>query len=37
MALGYSMQQARDALRGVDAEIKDSGERIKAALKRLSK
>ncbi len=37
MALGYSMAQARDALRGVDAEIKDSGERIKAALKGLSK
>ncbi len=37
MALGYSMMQARDALRGVDAEIKDSGERIKAALKGLSK
>jgi Holliday junction DNA helicase RuvA len=37
MALGYSMQQARDALRDVDIKIKDSGERIKEALKGLSK
>jgi len=37
MALGYSMQQARDALRAVDVNIKDSGERIKAALKSLNK
>lgn len=37
MALGYSMQQARDALRSVSAEIKDSGERIKEALKKLGK
>lgn len=37
MALGYSMQQARDALRSVDVEIKDSGERIRAALKKLAK
>jgi holliday junction DNA helicase RuvA len=33
VALGYSLQQARDALRKVDPEIKDSGERIKNALK----
>ncbi len=33
MALGYSMQQAREALRGVDSSIKDSGERIREALK----
>ncbi|MEA3463871.1 MAG: Holliday junction branch migration protein RuvA [Patescibacteria group bacterium] len=33
MALGYSMPQARDALRAVDSKIKDSGERIKQALK----
>lgn len=37
MALGYSMQQARDALRSVDASVKDSGERIREALKGLSK
>jgi Holliday junction DNA helicase RuvA len=37
MALGYSMQQAREALRAVDSKIKDSGERIKAALKNLGK
>ncbi len=37
IALGYSMTQARDSLRGVDKEIKDSGERIKKALKSLNK
>jgi Holliday junction DNA helicase RuvA len=37
MALGYSMSQARDALRQVDASVKDSGERIKQALKKLGK
>ncbi len=37
MALGYSMQQARDALREVGADIKDSGERIRQALKKLGK
>ena len=35
MALGYSLTQAREALRAVDPKIKDSGERIKAALRRL--
>jgi len=33
VALGYSLQQARDALRRVDSSVKDSGERIKEALK----
>jgi Holliday junction DNA helicase RuvA len=37
MALGYSMSQARDALRAVDAKIKDSGERIRQALKKMGK
>jgi len=37
MALGYSMQQARDALRQVDSKIKDSGERIREALKKLGR
>lgn len=37
MALGYSMAQARDALRLVDANIKDSGQRIKEALKKLGR
>lgn len=37
MALGYSLSQARDALNGIDAKIKDSGERIKQALKILGK
>jgi len=37
MALGYSMSQAREALRAVDVNIKDSGERIKEALKKLGK
>lgn len=35
MALGYSMVQAREALKKVDPEIKDSGERIRAALRDL--
>lgn len=35
MALGYSMQQARDALRVVDPGIIDSGERIRAALRKI--
>ncbi len=33
MALGYSMIQARDALKEIDPSVKDSGERIRAALK----
>lgn len=37
MALGYSLTQAREALKGVDGKIKDSGERIRQALKRLGK
>ena len=37
MALGYSMSQARDTLRQVDPIIKDSGQRIKEALKRLGR
>ncbi|RLC38802.1 Holliday junction branch migration protein RuvA [Candidatus Falkowbacteria bacterium] len=36
MALGYSMPQARDALKSVDPKIKDTGERIKAALKSIN-
>lgn len=35
MALGYSLQQAREALRKVDPSIKESGARIKEALKGL--
>ena len=34
MALGYSISQAREALRQVDVKIKDSGERIREALKK---
>ncbi len=37
ISLGYSMTQARDALRSIDKNISDSGERIKEALKKLSK
>lgn len=37
MALGYSMSQARDALRQVNQNIKDSGQRIKEALRRLGR
>ncbi len=36
MALGYSMQQSRDALKIVDPSIKDSGERIREALKSIA-
>lgn len=35
LALGYSMQQARDALKNVSSDIKDSGERIREALKKM--
>ncbi len=37
MALGYSLPQAREALQKVDSSTKESGERIKQALKRLGK
>jgi len=37
MSLGYSLQQAREALRAVDASINDSSERIRTALRGLSK
>ncbi len=33
IALGYSLQQAREALQNIDVSITDSGERIKMALK----
>lgn len=33
MALGYTLAQAREALRRVDPALKDSGERIRQALK----
>lgn len=33
IALGYSLMQAREALKKVDPKIKDSGERIREALK----
>ncbi|MEA3398516.1 MAG: Holliday junction branch migration protein RuvA [Patescibacteria group bacterium] len=35
MALGYSLTQAREALMSIDPSIKDSGNRIKEALKNL--
>lgn len=37
MAFGYSMQQARDSLRQIDAKIIDSGERIREALKNMGR
>ena len=37
IALGYNVNQAREALRGVNPKIKDSGERIKEALGSLGK
>ena len=36
VALGYTLQQAREALKSVDPAIKESGLRIKGALKNLS-
>ena len=35
MALGYSMTQAREALKKVGSEIQDSGQRIKEALRNI--
>jgi Holliday junction DNA helicase RuvA len=37
MALGYSLQQAREALGQVDPQVKGSGERIREALKVMGK
>ena len=37
MALGYNLQQAREALKKVDPKIKESGQRIREALKRIGK
>lgn len=37
MALGYTLQQARDTLKNIDPKITDSGERIRAALKSIGK
>lgn len=37
MALGYSVSEAREALNQVDKDIIDSGQRIKEALKKMSK
>jgi Holliday junction DNA helicase RuvA len=37
MALGYSMQESREALSGVDKSITDSGKRIREALKSMKK
>lgn len=36
-SLGYSLQQAREALRQIDPAVKDPGERIRQALKLLGK
>ena len=37
MALGYTLQQARDALKQVDPKITESSERIRAVLKSIGK
>jgi len=37
MSLGYSLNDARNALNAVAPEISDSGERVKAALKKMAK
>lgn len=36
ISLGYSLQEAREALRRVDPEITDSSQRIKAALRNIA-
>lgn len=35
ISLGYSLVEARSALKSVDPKIKDSGERVKEALKKM--
>lgn len=35
MSLGYSLSEARAALNSVDQELTDSGERVKAALRKM--
>ncbi len=37
MSLGYSLSDARNALNALDPKIIDSGERVKAALKKMAK
>ncbi|MDD3285381.1 MAG: Holliday junction branch migration protein RuvA [Patescibacteria group bacterium] len=37
MSLGYSLADARAALNGLDEALNDSGERVKAALKKLAR
>lgn len=37
ISLGYSLIEARDALRAVDSSITDSGQRVKTALKLISR
>jgi len=37
MALGYSLSQARDALAQIDSDLKDSSQKIRAALKMMGK
>src|SRR5680860_306041 len=37
MSLGYSLSEARAALGSVDSELKDTGERVKQALKIMKK
>lgn len=35
ISLGYSLVESREALKSIDPEIKDSGERVRAALKKM--
>ncbi|MEI7452133.1 MAG: Holliday junction branch migration protein RuvA [Candidatus Falkowbacteria bacterium] len=37
MTLGYSLQQAREALAQIDPSLKDSSEKVRAALKMIGK
>lgn len=36
-SMGYSVTEAREALKGISKEMKDAGERVKLALKNLGK
>jgi Holliday junction DNA helicase RuvA len=37
MSLGYSLSEARSALNAVGSDVKDSGERVKEALKKMAR
>ena len=37
VAMGYSVAEARDALKSIPSDVKDIGEKVKLALKNLGK